>query len=57
MMRDNAPNPPPEHDVFHGILRMAETFTRALADALAPFRLTLRQYHVLRTLRHAGRKG
>jgi DNA-binding MarR family transcriptional regulator len=47
----------PEDDVFHAILRMAEVFTRALTDALEPFRLTLNQYNVLRILRHGGAQG
>jgi DNA-binding MarR family transcriptional regulator len=47
----------PEHDVFLGILRIAETFTRALTEVLEPFRLTLSQYNVLRTLRHSGSEG
>jgi DNA-binding MarR family transcriptional regulator len=46
-----------EPDVFHGVLEMADVFTRALTDALAPFRLTLNQYNVLRTLRHSASKG
>jgi hypothetical protein len=37
--RTDAPN----HDVFHGILRMAEVFSRALTDILKPFRLALSQ--------------
>jgi DNA-binding MarR family transcriptional regulator len=46
-----------EQDVFHGVLKMAEVFTRALTDALEPFRLTLNQYNVLRTLRHSEPHG
>jgi DNA-binding MarR family transcriptional regulator len=46
-----------EHDVFHAILKMAEVFTRALTEILEPFRLTLNQYNVLRTLRHGGAHG
>jgi DNA-binding MarR family transcriptional regulator len=46
-----------EHDVFHGVLKMAEVFTRALTEILEPFRLTLNQYNVLRTLRHSGSHG
>jgi DNA-binding MarR family transcriptional regulator len=46
-----------EPDVFHGVLKMADVFTRALTDALEPFRLTLNQYNVLRTLRHSESKG
>jgi DNA-binding MarR family transcriptional regulator len=47
----------PEHDVFHGILRIAEVFTRALAEILEPFRLTLSQYSVLQALRHGEPDG
>ena len=43
-----------EHDVFLGILKMAEVFSRALSEILQPFRLTLSQYNVLQTLRHTG---
>jgi DNA-binding MarR family transcriptional regulator len=46
-----------EHDVFHGILRMAEVFSRALSEILQPFRLTLSQYNVLQALRHTGSEG
>lgn len=46
-----------EHDVFHGILKMAEVFTGALSEALQPLRLTFNQYKVLRTLRHSGSHG
>lgn len=46
-----------EHDVFLGILRMAEVFSRGLIDILQPFRLTLSQYNVLQTLRHTGSEG
>jgi DNA-binding MarR family transcriptional regulator len=46
-----------EHDVFHGVLRMAEVFSRALSEILQPFRLTLSQYNVLQTLRHTGSEG
>jgi len=46
-----------EHDVFHGVLRMAEVFSRALSDILQPFRLTLSQYNVLQTLRGTGSEG
>ena len=52
-----SPKDAPEHDVFHGILRMAEVFSRALSEILQPFRLTLSQYNVLQTLRHTGSKG
>jgi DNA-binding MarR family transcriptional regulator len=44
-------------DVFLGILRMAEVFSRALTEVLQPFRLTLSQYNVLQTLRHTGSEG
>jgi len=44
----------PEHDVFHGILRLAEVFSRAQTEILQPFRLTLSQYNVLKVLRHTG---
>ncbi len=47
----------PAHEVFHGILRMAEVFSRALSEILQPFRLTLSQYNVLQTLRHTGSEG
>jgi DNA-binding MarR family transcriptional regulator len=43
--------------VFHGILRVAEMFTRALTDALRPFQLTLSQYSVLQALRHTESEG
>jgi DNA-binding MarR family transcriptional regulator len=57
MKSSDTPTAASEHEVFLGILRMAETFTRALTDVLEPFRLTLSQYNVLRTLRHAGSEG
>lgn len=47
----------PQRDVFFGILRMAEVFSRALSEILQPFRLTLSQYNVLQTLRHTGSEG
>ena len=47
----------PQRDVFLGILRMAEVFSRALSEILHPFRLTLSQYNVLQTLRHKGSQG
>lgn len=47
----------PEQDVFLGVLRMAEVFSRALGEILQPFRLTLSQYNVLKTLRHTGPEG
>ena len=46
-----------EHDVFLGILKMADVFSRALSEILQPFRLTLSQYNVLQTLRHTGSEG
>lgn len=46
-----------EDDVFQGILRMGEVFSRALSEILQPFRLTLSQYNVLQTLRHTGSEG
>lgn len=45
------------HDVVLGVLRMGEVFSRALSEILQPFRLTLSQYNVLRTLRHTGAQG
>jgi DNA-binding MarR family transcriptional regulator len=57
MKPKNAETRTDEHDVFHGILRMAEVFSRALSDILQPFRLTLSQYNVLQTLRGAGSEG
>ena len=45
-----------EH-VFHGILRVAEMFTRSLSHTLRPFRITLSQYSVLRALRHSEAGG
>ena len=47
----------PEHDVFFGILRMAEVFARALSEILEPFRLTLSQFNVLQNLRDTASKG
>jgi DNA-binding MarR family transcriptional regulator len=47
----------PEHDVFLGIVRMAEVFARGLTEILQPFRLTMSQYNVLQTLRHRGAEG
>lgn len=46
-----------EHDVFLGVLRIAEVFSRALSEILQPFRLTLSQYNVLQTLRHTESAG
>ena len=57
MDRTTARTDGPEHDVFLGILTIAETLTRAFTEVLGPFRLTLSQYNVLRTLRHAGAEG
>jgi DNA-binding MarR family transcriptional regulator len=57
MTREDARAGRPEQDVFLGVLRIAETFSRALKEVLEPFRLTLSQYSVLRTLRHAGEEG
>jgi DNA-binding MarR family transcriptional regulator len=54
---DRAGAPAREHDVFLGILRMADVFTRALIEILAPFRLTLSQYSVLQALRHTNPEG
>jgi DNA-binding MarR family transcriptional regulator len=36
---------------------MAEGLTRALTEVLEPFKLTLNQYNVLRTLRHGASDG
>ena len=47
----------PEHDIFLGILKMAEVFSRALSEILQPFRLTLSQYNVLQTLRDTRSEG
>lgn len=57
MDRPTAPNNDAAHEVFLGILKVAETFARALTEVLEPFRLTLSQYNVLRTLWHAGSDG
>jgi DNA-binding MarR family transcriptional regulator len=46
-----------ESDIFLGIVRMAEVFSRALTEILQPFRLTLSQYNVLQALRHTSSKG
>jgi DNA-binding MarR family transcriptional regulator len=46
-----------EHDVFVGILRIADAFTRGLSEILEPFRLTLSQYRVLQALRHSSVAG
>src|SRR5688572_14312711 len=45
------------HEVFDGILRMAELFSRGLTEILEPFRLTLGQYQVLQALRHTASGG
>ena len=39
-----------EHRVFLGVLRIAEAFTRGLAETLRPFGLTPSQYGVLQAL-------
>ncbi len=51
--------PTAEHRVFHGILRVAEAFSRGLAETLKPFNLTVSQYRVLQALRdtHPGGLG
>jgi DNA-binding MarR family transcriptional regulator len=46
-----------DQQVFLGIVRAAETLTRHLTDVLEPFRLTLSQYSVLDSLRHADDTG
>jgi DNA-binding MarR family transcriptional regulator len=46
-----------QRDVFLGILKIAEVFSRALTEILQPFRLTLSQYNVLQTLRHTRAEG
>lgn len=46
-----------DQQVFLGIVRAAETLTRHLTDVLEPFRLTLSQYSVLDSLRHADHTG
>src|SRR5262245_2825139 len=40
----------PAHDVFFGIIRTAEVFSRSLEETLGHFQLTLRQYKVLQAL-------
>jgi DNA-binding MarR family transcriptional regulator len=57
MDRPTARSHAPAHEVFLGVLKVAETFARALTEVLEPFRLTLSQYNVLRTLRHAVSEG
>jgi DNA-binding MarR family transcriptional regulator len=54
---DRVDAPAPEHDVFIGIMRMADVFTHALTEILEPFRLTLSQYSVLKALRHTEPTG
>ena len=54
---DGSPASSAEHDVFLGILKIAEIFTRALSEILEPFRLTLSQYNVLQALRHTDAAG
>jgi DNA-binding MarR family transcriptional regulator len=44
-------------DVFVGILRIADVFTRGLTEILEPFRLTPNQYRVLQALRHTSADG
>jgi|SRR4051812_7423388 DNA-binding MarR family transcriptional regulator len=46
-----------EQQVVFGIVRVADTLSRRLAEALEPFRLTLNQYSVLESLRRAGAAG
>ena len=46
-----------DQEVFLGIVRVAEQLTRHLTEVLDPYRLTLSQYSVLNTLRHAGEDG
>jgi DNA-binding MarR family transcriptional regulator len=48
---------PPERCVFHGILRIADVFTRGLSEVLRPFNLSLTQYNVLQALRHTEPGG
>jgi DNA-binding MarR family transcriptional regulator len=48
---------PVEQDVFLGILKVADVFTRALSELLEPFRLTLSQYNVLKMLRASDPPG
>jgi DNA-binding MarR family transcriptional regulator len=48
---------PPERHVFHGILRVADVFTRGLSEVLRPFNLSLSQYNVLQALRHTESGG
>jgi MarR family transcriptional regulator, organic hydroperoxide resistance regulator len=46
-----------EQQVVFGIVRVADTLTRRLTEALEPFKLTLSQYSVLESLRGAGAAG
>jgi MarR family transcriptional regulator, organic hydroperoxide resistance regulator len=46
-----------EQQVVFGIVRVADTLTRRLIEALEPFKLTLNQYSVLESLRGAGAAG
>src|SRR3954453_13752238 len=46
-----------EQQVVFGIVRVADTLSRRVAEALEPFRLTLNQYSVLESLRGAGAAG
>jgi DNA-binding MarR family transcriptional regulator len=46
-----------EQDVFLRIVRIADTLTRRMNDVLQPFQLTLVQFSVLDSLRHAGDAG
>jgi MarR family transcriptional regulator, organic hydroperoxide resistance regulator len=46
-----------QQQVVFGIVRVADTLTRRLAEALEPFKLTLNQYSVLERLRGAGAAG
>jgi DNA-binding MarR family transcriptional regulator len=46
-----------EQQVVYGIVRVADTLSRRLAEALEPFKLTLNQYSVLESLRGAGAAG
>ena len=52
-----APAKRSEQQVVFGIVRVADTLTRRLTEALEPFRLTLNQYSVLESLRSAGAAG
>jgi DNA-binding MarR family transcriptional regulator len=54
---DSVPSAAAAQDVFIGILKMADAFTRALGEILEPFRLTLSQYNVLQMLRAGDPQG